>query len=119
MLFRSKMIWSHGGGTMPFLIDRYHALSRLPHYKDLCPDGFLPVARSFYYDTAQIPNRPALLALKEVVTADNILFGTDFPWLTSAHHVKGITGSGVFSEAELRAIDGGNAVKILPQYAGR
>ena len=114
-----KIIWSHGGGTMPFLIDRYHAMSRMPQYKDLCPDGFLPVARSFYYDTAQIPNRPALLALKEVVTADNIMFGTDFPWLTSAHHVKGITESGVFSEAEMRGIDSGNALKILPQYAHR
>jgi predicted TIM-barrel fold metal-dependent hydrolase len=112
-----KIIWSHGGGTMPFLIDRYHAIARMPHYKELCPDGFLPVARRFYYDVAQIPNRPALLALKEVVTAGNILFGTDFPWLTSAHHVKGLTESGVFSAEELRAIDSGNALKILPKYS--
>ncbi|MFM9968574.1 MAG: amidohydrolase family protein [Burkholderiales bacterium] len=112
-----KIIWSHGGGTMPFLIDRYHAMARLPQHKEITPDGFLPVARKFYYDTAQIPNKPALMALKEVVTADNILFGTDFPWLTSAHHVKGITGSGVFSPDELRAIDYGNTLRILPKYA--
>jgi len=112
-----KLIWSHGGGTMPFLIDRYHAMARLPHYQELCPDGFLPIARKFHYDTAQIPNKPALMALNEVVSAGNILFGTDFPWLTSAHHVKGIAESGVFSADELRAIDGGNALKILPRYA--
>jgi predicted TIM-barrel fold metal-dependent hydrolase len=112
-----RIIWSHGGGTMPFLIDRYHALARMPNHKDITPDGFLPVARRFYYDTAQIPNKPALLALKEVVTAQNILFGTDFPWLTSAHHVKGITEAGIFSNDELRAIDSGNTLKILPKYA--
>ena len=94
---------------MPFLIDRYHALSRLPQYKELCPNGFLAEARRFYYDTAQIPNKPALMALKEVVSADNILFGTDFPWLTAAHHVKGITGAGIFSPEELRAIEQGDA----------
>ena len=112
-----KIIWSHGGGTMPFLIDRYHAMARMPQHKEITPDGFLPVARKFYYDTAQIPNKPALMALKEVVSANNVLFGTDFPWLTSAHHVKGITESGVFTADELRAIDSGNALKILPRYA--
>jgi 6-methylsalicylate decarboxylase len=112
-----KIIWSHGGGTMPFLIDRYHALSRQPNHKDFCPEGFIPVARRFYYDTAQIPNKPALMALKDVVSAENILFGTDFPWLTAAHHVKGITGARIFSPEELRAIDVGNALKILPKYA--
>ena len=113
-----KLIWSHGGGTMPYLIDRFIKAAKTPLYRDRIPEGFMPLARKFYYDTAQVPNRPALLALKEVVTASNIVFGTDYPWLTAAHHVKGITESGVFTPGELRAIGRDNAVRLLPQYRG-
>ena len=111
-----RVIWSHGGGTMPFLIDRFINVARTPQYRERFPDGFLPVARRFYYDTAQVPNKPALLALSAVVPASNILFGTDFPWLTAAHHVRGMRESGVFTPQELRAIDRDNAVRLLPKY---
>ena len=111
-----QVIWSHGGGTMPFLIDRYINATRLPQYRSQFPDGFLPVARRFYYDTAQVPNRPALSALTGVVPVSRILFGTDFPWLTAEHHVKGITESGLFSEQDLKAIDSENALRLMPRY---
>jgi 6-methylsalicylate decarboxylase len=111
-----KMIWSHGGGTMPFLIHRFMAATRMPQYKEQFPNGFMPVARKMYYDTAQVPNKAAMSALTAVVPASQILFGTDFPWLTSEFHVKGLRESGVFSEADLRAIDIENAARILPQY---
>ena len=107
-----KMIWSHGGGTMPFLIDRYHALSRLPHYKDLCPDGFLPVARSFYYDTAQASHPGALLSLLNLVDVSQVVFGTDFPYRTSLDHVKGLMAMG-FSMNDLTAIESRNAQRLL------
>jgi len=111
-----KLIWSHGGGTMPFLIDRFINATRMPQYREQFPGGFLPVARRFYYDTAQVPNRPALSALTGVVPVDNILFGTDFPWLTAEHHVRGLRDCGLFSDEELRAIDGENAARLMPQF---
>ena len=111
-----KLIWSHGGGTMPFLIDRFINATRMPQYREQFPGGFLPVARRFYYDTAQVPNRPALSALTGVVPVDNILFGTDFPWLTAEHHVTGLRECRLFSDDELRAIDGENAARLMPQF---
>jgi 6-methylsalicylate decarboxylase len=111
-----KVIWSHGGGTMPFLYDRFHNLARTPAYREKFPNGFLPAAQKFYYDIAQVPNKPALSALKAVAPVSQILFGTDWPWLSSEHHVKGLKESGVFTADELRAIDRENAVKLLPQY---
>lgn len=108
-----RLIWSHGGGTMPYLIDRFINLARAPQYRDEFPEGFVPVARKFYYDTAQVPNKPALSALKAVVPVSQILFGTDFPWLTAEHHVKGMREAGVFTVEELRAIDRENAARLL------
>ena len=113
-----KMIWSHGGGTMPFLYDRFNNATKMPQYKDQFPGGWTPVANKMFYDVAQVPNRPALSALAAVVQTTQILFGTDFPWLDSAHHVKGLKESGVFSEADLRKIDIENAARLMPQYAG-
>ena len=111
-----RVIWSHGGGTMPYLIDRFVNVSRTPRYVEEFPDGFLPVARRFYYDTAQVANRPALLALNEVVTASNIVFGTDFPWGTAEQHARRIRESGVFTEEQMRAIDRGNAARLFPKF---
>lgn len=110
----AKLIWSHGGGTMPFLIDRFMKLARAPQYKDKFPGGFLPAAQKFYYDIAQVANKPALSALKAVAPVSQLLFGTDWPWLSAEHHAKGLKESGVFNADELRAVDCENARRLLP-----
>jgi predicted TIM-barrel fold metal-dependent hydrolase len=56
----------------------------------------------------------ALASLTKLVSASQILFGTDFPFRTSADHVKGLTEFG-FSAGDLRAIDRENAVRLMPQ----
>ena len=101
---------------MPFLIDRFINMGRSKQYASQFPKGVLPTLQRYYYDTAQVPNRPALLALKATVPVSNILFGTDFPFLTSEHHVAGMLKAGVFSPEELAAIDAGNALRLMPKY---
>ena len=101
-----RMIFSHGGGTMPFLIRRFITdAQNQPKLKKLLPRGFLPEFQRFYYDIAQIPIRPPLLALKEVAPISHILFGTDYPFRTAKEHVDGLKQSRVFSARELHAID--------------
>jgi hypothetical protein len=85
-------------------------------YRDKFPGGFIPVARKMYYDVAQVPNKASMSALSAVVPSSQIMFGTDFPWLDSQHHVKGLRECGVFSDADLRAIDIGNVARLMPQY---
>jgi predicted TIM-barrel fold metal-dependent hydrolase len=110
-----KVIWSHAGGTMPFLVRRFiKRVHESPEYQPILPEGFLPEARKFYYDCAQAPDAPAMASLKAVVPVSQILFGTDWPHLTTEEHVVGLRKSGVFNEAELKAIDRDNALRLMP-----
>jgi len=110
-----KVIWSHAGGTMPFLVRRFiKRVHESPEYQPILPEGFLPEARKFYYDCAQGPDAPAMASLKAVVPVSQILFGTDWPHLTTEEHVTGLQKSGVFTEAELRMIDRDNALRLMP-----
>jgi predicted TIM-barrel fold metal-dependent hydrolase len=109
------MIFSHGGGTMPFLVERFVLMARSPQNAARFPKGFHAEAAKFYYDTAQVVNPAAMSALSKVVPVSQIVFGTDFPFRTAAEHVKGLQECGVFTDRELQAIDR-NALRLLPKY---
>ncbi len=108
-----KLVFSHAGGTMPILIERFDLLSRTPPYPQSLPAGFRAHARNFYYDTAQASNAVALTALKAVVPTSHILFGTDYPFRTSLEHVDGLKAAAVFTEAEIRGIEREHAMALL------
>ena len=110
-----RLIFSHAGGTMPFLIERFVNLAKTAQFASQFPDGFSAVARKFYYDTAQTSNPAAMSALSKVVPISQIVFGTDFPFRNAAEHVKGLKDCGVFSAADLQAIDRQNALTLLPR----
>jgi 6-methylsalicylate decarboxylase len=113
-----RWIFSHAGGTMPFLIERFirHPLLE-PKAKATVPDGTLAELTRFYYDTAQTANKAAMSGLTAVIPTSQILFGTDYPYRTSIDHVKGLRSSGVFTDAQLMDIERGNALKLLPRLA--
>ena len=110
-----RMIFSHAGGTMPFLNERLINLAKTPQYAAQLPKGFLAEAARFYYDTAQASNPAAMSALRKVVPVSQIVFGTDYPFRTSLEHVKGLKECGIFSAQELRAIERENPLKLLPR----
>ena len=110
-----KWIWSHAGGTMPFLIERLVTLMRIPSVAAKLPKGLMHELQRMYYDTAQAANASALGCLKSVVPVSQIVFGTDYPYRTSIEHVEGIARSG-FTAAEMQAIDRDNALRLLPKY---
>jgi predicted TIM-barrel fold metal-dependent hydrolase len=110
-----KIILSHGGGTMPFLTERFVRLPLIN--KSLAPrvpNGVEHELRRFYYDTAQAAHQFALASLLKLVPVSQVVFGTDFPYRTAADHVKGLTEYG-FSASDLQAIDRGNALRLLPR----
>ncbi len=109
-----KWIFSHAGGTMPFLIERLVNLGKTPAYAARLPNGLLHELKRFYYDTAQASNPSALGCLRTIAPISQIMFGTDYPYRLASEHVAGIAGCG-FSAAEVRAIDGDNAVRLLPR----
>jgi aminocarboxymuconate-semialdehyde decarboxylase len=82
---RLRLVLSHGGGTLPFLAGRLDLGYRAPRYEanPACraniskpPSQYL---RHFYYDTV-VASPASLRFLIELVGADRIMFGTDFPY---------------------------------------
>ena len=110
-------IWSHAGGTVPFLAGRIEGAAA--RAKDALPNGFVAELKRFHYDVAGAANRGALISLLQLVAPTQIVFGTDFPpGGTSAGVAKALADTKLFSEADLRAIDRDNAVRLLPRLAG-
>ena len=109
-----KFIFSHAGGTMPFLVERLTMLPKLnANFGKVLPsDQVIPTLRRFYYDTAQASHPGAMLSLLNLVDVSQVVFGTDFPYRTSLDHVKGLMGMG-FSLEDLTAIESRNARRML------
>jgi predicted TIM-barrel fold metal-dependent hydrolase len=55
-------------------------------------------------------------ALRKVVPISQIVFGTDYWFRTVEETARSLTASKVFNDAELRAINRGNAERILQKY---
>jgi predicted TIM-barrel fold metal-dependent hydrolase len=108
-----EFIFSHAGGTLPFLVERFLLLAQAPDYAAKLPKGVLHELQKFHYDTAQASNPGAMSSLMKLVSVSQVLYGTDFPFRTCEEHVKGLRQCG-FSEAELRAIERDNALALLP-----
>jgi predicted TIM-barrel fold metal-dependent hydrolase len=110
-----KWILSHSGGTMPMLWSRFtrQQVDMKEAAQKVVPNGVLAEIRRFYYDTAQGNHEGAMLALRELVSTSQIMFGTDYPYRTGSEAVTNL-GERRFSAAERMAIDRGNALRILP-----
>jgi predicted TIM-barrel fold metal-dependent hydrolase len=110
-----RLIFSHAGGTMPFLIERLTLAPRTsPFLNERMPNGALHELRRFFYDTAQTAHPNALFPLLHTVSAAQVLFGTDYPFRTSEDHVRGLMAYG-FGAEDLTAIERGNALRLLPR----
>jgi 6-methylsalicylate decarboxylase len=111
-----KWIFSHAGGTMPFLIERFIRQPMIDKkFQSTVPNGTLAELVRFYYDTAQTSNKASMQALSAVIPISQILFGTDFPYRTGLDHVDGLRNARVFTDDEIAEIERGNALKLLPR----
>ena len=112
-----RFIWSHAGGSVPFLAGRIEGAAS--GAKEALPNGFAAELKRYYYDIAGATNRGALASLLQLVAPTQIVFGTDFPpGGTSAAVAKALADLSLFSESDLRAVERGNAVRLLPRFAG-
>jgi len=109
-----RFIFAHAGGTMPFLIERFEELARMPQAAKMLPNGVHAPLQRFFYDTAQAANPAAMGALRQLVAPTQILFGTDFPFRNGIENVNGLKACGL-SESELRLVSRDNALALLPR----
>lgn len=109
-----RFIWSHAGGSAPFLAGRIEGGSA--NAKDRMPNGFIAEAKKYFYDTAGAANRGAMASLLELVPSSHILFGTDFPpGGTSSEVAQLLARMKMFDQAAMRAIDRDNAIRLIPR----
>jgi 6-methylsalicylate decarboxylase len=108
-----RWIFSHSGGTLPFLTGRFIRLAQERKLAHL-PDGPLPEFRKFFYELAQGNTPGQIAALLKLVSTAQVLYGTDYPFRDGAEVNKGIADWG-FSAADVTAIERGNALKLLPR----
>lgn len=116
------LIFSHAGGTAPFLAWRWSLLAIAPQIQERAPHGVMHYLQRFFYDTALSANRHALRSLCELVGPSQILFGTDFPFAPepiTQMSIDGIAEYGGFDASARRAIERDNALSLLPALRKR
>jgi predicted TIM-barrel fold metal-dependent hydrolase len=111
-----NVIWSHGGGTILPIIERFVRLAHRPQLAARLPHGLMHEIQRFYYDVAQVAHPVPMAALKAMLPLSQILFGTDFTFRTATEISEGLSQCNL-SETELRAIHRDNAAKLFPQFA--
>ncbi|MBA3898541.1 MAG: amidohydrolase, partial [Sphingomonadaceae bacterium] len=102
-----RFIFSHGGGTMPYLAQRF-----INSLDAQLPNGVIPELRRFYYDTAQAFHPATIAALTKLIPISQILFGTDFPYRTARTTWEALLNDGLKAE-DLHLIANGNARRLL------
>ncbi|KAL3255841.1 hypothetical protein ABHI18_008022, partial [Aspergillus niger] len=79
-----KIILSHAGGTLPYLISRLTTVTKDPEmeYKpyERGPNEMVEDFKSFYFDLALSSSPAVLTLLLSLVPHDHIVYGSDFPY---------------------------------------
>jgi predicted TIM-barrel fold metal-dependent hydrolase len=111
-----KWLFSHAGGTIPFLAGRIEAFyDRAGNVGSFAPDGIEAELRRLYYDTANATHPAAMAALMKLVPVSQITYGTDYPYfpLNQIDNLRQLNLPG----ADLAAIMSGNATRLLPRLS--
>ena len=111
-----RFIFSHGGGTLPFLLDRFLGLATHKQHEGKFPRGLKAEIRKLHYECAQAVHPGALDAFLRMAPASQLLFGTDFPHFTAKYTAKRLEQYDGFDERTLAAIYRGNALKLFPRF---
>jgi predicted TIM-barrel fold metal-dependent hydrolase len=74
--------------------------------------------RRIYWDTALSASDPVLHMLRDVLGLNQVLYGTDFPYLRrdlAINSKQRILQSSELNDSERRAVLGGNASRVFPR----
>ncbi|KAJ7276476.1 hypothetical protein B0H12DRAFT_24430 [Mycena haematopus] len=114
----TRIILTHLGGSTPFLAARVAILSR--HMGcTLSPEQILQDFKSFYYETALSAHETTLSAIETFVCPQQILFGTDFPAVTSEMvrwYTRNLEAFHAADADKLANIMANNALDLFPKF---
>jgi aminocarboxymuconate-semialdehyde decarboxylase len=113
-----KYIFSHAGGSIPYLAARFAIIDEMDFIPGAEERGTAAdMFRRMYWDTALAASDPVLGMLRDIVGLDQVLFGTDFPYLRrdlAVNAKQRILESAELNDSERRAVLGGNASRLFP-----
>src|SRR5579862_4455285 len=114
-----KYIFSHAGGSIPYLAARFAIIDEMGFIEGAERRGTAAdLFRRVHWDTALSASDPVFRLLRDVAGIDHVLFGTDFPYLRRDLAVtarQGILESSELSHSEKQAVLVGNAVRLFPR----
>lgn len=109
-----RWVIGHLGGAIPYLMERldngYRDFAECRQHIDALPSTYL---KRLHYDTVSFSG-PALRMVRELVGADHMVMGSDYPHMLGSidRAVSSITGLDI-PESDKQAIFSGTALRIL------
>jgi len=123
---RIKIISTHGGGTMPYVMTRIETLEKVfgpgKGRAHLRPEEIREGLASFYYDLTAATSPTQLFGLQQIVSLSHLVMGFDNPFMpgwtfpTAIHDMQRWNG---FSDTDVSSIAHRNAESLYPALAGR
>ena len=106
-----KYIFSHAGGSVPYLSARFAIIDEMGFIKGGEERGTAAdMFRRHYWDTALAASDPVLGMLRDVAGMDRVVYGTDFPYLRRDLAVR------TRQQIERWPTLGENAAGLLPRF---
>jgi predicted TIM-barrel fold metal-dependent hydrolase len=121
-----KIVSTHGGGTIPYLMTRIETLEKVfgpgKGRAHLSSAEIREGLATFYYDLTAATSAAQLFALKQMVPTSHLVMGFDHPFMpewTVPPAIQDVQSWNGFSEADLFSIAHRNAESLYPTLAGR
>jgi 6-methylsalicylate decarboxylase len=118
-----KYIFSHAGGTIPYLAGRFGIVDEMRIIPGA--DGRRTAAETFrglYWDTALAFGDPVLRMLRSVAGLEQVVCGTDYPYFRrdlAVGCIATLMRTEELGTGEREAVMGANALKFFPRLADR
>ncbi len=121
-----KIVSTHGGGTIPYLMTRIETLEKVfgagKGRAQLSPSEIRESLASFYYDLTAATSSAQLFALQQMVPISHLLMGFDNPFMpgwTFPPAIQDMQRWDSFSDTDVSSIAHQNAESLYPALAGR
>ena len=114
-----KYIFSHAGGSIPYLAARFAIIDEMGFIAGGEERGTAAgMFHRMYWDIALASTDPVFRMLRDVAGITQVVHGTDFPYLRRDLAVRSkqrILQSEALNEVERSAVLGGNALDLFPR----
>jgi predicted TIM-barrel fold metal-dependent hydrolase len=113
-----RFVFTHDGAALPMLAQRITRNTTVVKSAGVSSqDEAMAQLKRLHYDVTTSTSRPSLSATNALIPVSQLLFGSDFPYLTPAETVPGLEAFG-FRQTQLVAINRGNAERLFPRLKG-